>query len=260
VDITNTVYNPKVIQATLAEHPVVYGGVSPPSPPLPSFPGPRRRGWGQALGDLVEVLADGGNGDPPALLAEGDLAEADTYLGQRREVGATGAGSGARRCDRAVGGPQPDRRAEALVFPGRWKIAPVSPQLIRDQFQVVAEKAGLGELRRPIHTLRHTNARLRREVGASVEDVQAALDAPRSPPLPSTCASSRAPSTPTAPRSPPCRRPLPGVSRRGIVARWPRARCGAPPTAPRPPLGARPAVRPVGRRASCARRPPPPEW
>jgi site-specific recombinase XerD len=40
----------------------------------------------------------------------------------------------------------------------------------------VARTAGLGELRRPIHTLRHTNARLRREVGASVEDVQSALD------------------------------------------------------------------------------------
>ncbi|MGH7748739.1 MAG: tyrosine-type recombinase/integrase, partial [Candidatus Dormibacteria bacterium] len=69
-----------------------------------------------------------------------------------------------------------DRRPEKLVFPGRWPVAPISPQLIRDQLQLVAQTAGLGELRRPIHTLRHTNARLRREVGASVEDVQSALD------------------------------------------------------------------------------------
>jgi integrase/recombinase XerD len=70
----------------------------------------------------------------------------------------------------------PDRRSSALVFPGRWEDEPVSPQLIRHQLQLVAEQAGLGELRRPIHTLRHTNARLRREAGASIEDVQAALD------------------------------------------------------------------------------------
>jgi integrase/recombinase XerD len=70
----------------------------------------------------------------------------------------------------------PGRAPEALVFPGRWEDEPVSPQLIRQQLQVVAQQAGLGDLRRPIHTLRHTNARLRREVGASIEDVQAALD------------------------------------------------------------------------------------
>lgn len=64
----------------------------------------------------------------------------------------------------------------ALVFPGRWSHVPVSPQLIRKQLQLVALTAGLGELPRPIHTLRHTNARLRREAGATVEDVQAALD------------------------------------------------------------------------------------
>ena len=69
-----------------------------------------------------------------------------------------------------------DRRPDALVVLGRWPVAPVSPQLIRDQLQLVAQTAGLGELRRPIHTLRHTNARLRREVGASVEDVLSALD------------------------------------------------------------------------------------
>jgi integrase len=70
----------------------------------------------------------------------------------------------------------PGRRREALVFPGRWDDAPVSAPLIRKQLQVVAEQAGLGELRRPIHTRRHTNARLRREVGASTEEVQAAPD------------------------------------------------------------------------------------
>jgi integrase/recombinase XerD len=69
-----------------------------------------------------------------------------------------------------------DRRPEALVFPGALPDRAGLPQLIRDQLQVVAQTAGLGELRRPIHTLRHTNARLRREVGASVEDVQSALD------------------------------------------------------------------------------------
>jgi site-specific recombinase XerD len=62
------------------------------------------------------------------------------------------------------------------VFPGRWADEPLSPQLIRKQLHLVAEQAGLGELRRAIHTLRHTNARLRREAGASIEDVQAALD------------------------------------------------------------------------------------
>jgi integrase/recombinase XerD len=70
----------------------------------------------------------------------------------------------------------PDMPPTALVFPGRWADEPVSPQLIRQQLQLVARQAGLGDLRRPIHTLRHTNARLRREVGASIEDVQAALD------------------------------------------------------------------------------------
>jgi integrase len=41
---------------------------------------------------------------------------------------------------------------------------------------LVARAAQLGELKRPVHTLRHTNARLRRETGASIEEVQAALD------------------------------------------------------------------------------------
>ena len=74
------------------------------------------------------------------------------------------------RCMRAT------REPGALLFAGRWADQPVTPQLIRDQLKRVATRAGLGNLRRPIHTLRHTNARLRRTLGASIEDVQAALD------------------------------------------------------------------------------------
>jgi integrase/recombinase XerC len=68
------------------------------------------------------------------------------------------------------------RRPEELLFPGRWADQPVTPQLIRDQLQLVARQTGLGELPRPVHTLRHTSARLRRSLGASLEDVQLALD------------------------------------------------------------------------------------
>ena len=64
---------------------------------------------------------------------------------------------------------------EAFVFPGRYPDQPVSPQLVARQLQLVANGAGVA-LRRPVHSLRHTYSRMLRQVGASVEDVQASLD------------------------------------------------------------------------------------
>lgn len=71
---------------------------------------------------------------------------------------------------------QAERLPQQPLFPGRWSDRPVSPHLIRSQLRQVARRAGLGELPRPVHTLRHTSARLRRSLGASLEDIQAALD------------------------------------------------------------------------------------
>lgn len=67
------------------------------------------------------------------------------------------------------------REREAFVFPGRYADQAVSPQLVARQLQLVANGAGI-PLRRPVHSLRHTYSRMLRQVGASVEDVQASLD------------------------------------------------------------------------------------
>ncbi len=67
------------------------------------------------------------------------------------------------------------REPEAFVFPGRKQDQPINAQLVARQLQLVANGAGI-VLRRPVHSLRHTYSWMLRQVGASVEDVQASLD------------------------------------------------------------------------------------
>jgi integrase/recombinase XerD len=67
------------------------------------------------------------------------------------------------------------REGDAFVFPGRYQDQPINAQLVARQLQLVASGAGI-VLRRPVHSLRHTYSRMLRQVGASVEDVQASLD------------------------------------------------------------------------------------
>lgn len=67
------------------------------------------------------------------------------------------------------------RQAERPVFPGRFRTHPISPRHVT---RLMAQAAAHAEVsgRRPVHALRHSYARLLREVGAAVEDVQHALD------------------------------------------------------------------------------------
>lgn len=67
------------------------------------------------------------------------------------------------------------RRDDRPVFPGRFSAEPISPRHVT---RLMAEAAGNADIigRRPVHALRHSYARLLREVGAAVEDVQHALD------------------------------------------------------------------------------------
>lgn len=70
---------------------------------------------------------------------------------------------------------QVSRRDDRPVFPGRVSAEPISPRHVT---RLVADAAARAEVagRRPVHALRHSYARLLREVGAGVEDVQHALD------------------------------------------------------------------------------------
>jgi integrase/recombinase XerD len=74
----------------------------------------------------------------------------------------------ARRCKVPTGPERP-------VFPGRFGNDALSPRHVT---RLITRAAAQAELptRRPVHALRHSYARLLREVGASVEDVQHSLD------------------------------------------------------------------------------------
>ncbi len=61
------------------------------------------------------------------------------------------------------------------VFPGRWGDAPLAPRHVTRLIAQAARAAGI-TTPRPVHALRHSYARLLREVGATVEDVQHSLD------------------------------------------------------------------------------------
>jgi integrase/recombinase XerD len=74
----------------------------------------------------------------------------------------------ARRCKVST---RPDRP----VFPGRFGNEALSPRHVTRLITRAAAQADL-PTRRPVHALRHSYARLLREVGASVEDVQHSLD------------------------------------------------------------------------------------
>ena len=70
----------------------------------------------------------------------------------------------ARRCKVPTGPERP-------VFPGRFGNEALSPRHVTRLITRAAAQADL-PTRRPVHSLRHSYARLLREVGASVEDVQ----------------------------------------------------------------------------------------
>ena len=61
------------------------------------------------------------------------------------------------------------------VFPGRWGDVPLAPRHVTRLIHAAAIAAGI-TTPRPVHALRHSYARLLREVGATVEDVQHSLD------------------------------------------------------------------------------------
>jgi integrase/recombinase XerD len=61
------------------------------------------------------------------------------------------------------------------VFPGRWGDVPLAPRHVTRLIEGAARAAGI-TTPRPVHALRHSYARLLREVGATVEDVQHSLD------------------------------------------------------------------------------------
>jgi len=61
------------------------------------------------------------------------------------------------------------------VFPGRWGDAPLAPRHVTRLIEAAARAAGI-TTPRPVHALRHSYARLLREMGATVEDVQHSLD------------------------------------------------------------------------------------
>jgi integrase/recombinase XerD len=67
------------------------------------------------------------------------------------------------------------RRSDDAVFPGRWRDQPVDGGYVAEQLNQAAGVAGV-PLERPFHTLRHTYSRALRQVGASLEEVQAQLD------------------------------------------------------------------------------------
>ena len=67
------------------------------------------------------------------------------------------------------------RGAHRPVFPGRWGDVPLAPRHVTRLINGAAIAAGI-TTPRPVHALRHSYARLLREVGASVEDVQHSLD------------------------------------------------------------------------------------
>jgi len=74
----------------------------------------------------------------------------------------------ARRCKVPTGPERP-------VFPGRFGNDALCPRHVTRLITRAAAQADL-PTRRPVHALRHSYARLLREVGASVEDVQHSLD------------------------------------------------------------------------------------
>lgn len=67
------------------------------------------------------------------------------------------------------------RRDDRPVFPGRFSAEPISARHVTRLMAAASACAGVAE-HRPVHALRHSYARLLREVGAGVEDVQHALD------------------------------------------------------------------------------------
>jgi integrase len=74
----------------------------------------------------------------------------------------------ARRCKVPTGPERP-------IFPGRFGNDALSSRHVTRLITRAAAQADL-PTRRPVHALRHSYARLLREVGASVEDVQHSLD------------------------------------------------------------------------------------
>jgi site-specific recombinase XerD len=68
-----------------------------------------------------------------------------------------------------------EREPGDAVFSGRWRDQPVDGGYIAEQLKQAAQVAGV-PLERPLHTLRHTYSRALRQVGASLEEVQAQLD------------------------------------------------------------------------------------
>ena len=62
------------------------------------------------------------------------------------------------------------------VFPGRDVRVPLAPRHVTRLLSEALRHAGIEDVARPVHALRHSYARLLREVGASVEDVQRSLD------------------------------------------------------------------------------------
>jgi integrase len=67
------------------------------------------------------------------------------------------------------------QRPELPVFPGRSGDDHLAPRHVTRLIAEAARAAGVNP-RRPVHALRHSYARLLREVGAAVEDVQHSLD------------------------------------------------------------------------------------